>query len=229
MGLISLLECILYNPNMKYLLFSGPTKYNGDGVLIPKYLKELKCKKLLVIGFHRDDPRKAYQVVLDFDPMMKEFDSELLAKKEYKTGYLKRFDAIYILGGMNEPILELAEETTFGKEFTEWIESSNSKLYIGSSAGTMILGKYLYSSYVEGSEKYRGDTILGNGLNIFPEIMFDVHFTGRERETRLKKAMGEVEGVVMGIGIDEYSVILMDEDNKLSPEVIKGSMHIYRK
>ena len=132
---------------------------------------------------------------------------------EYKLDYdinINNFDAIYMIGGNTEYLLKMIRKTNFDKKIHEAIE--NGVVYIGSSAGSMVLGANIYASntFFKDEKRYLKDDEL-NALNIFNGSIIP-HFQ-RKDKSKVDAFKRSHESEVYGIN-DEHAILIIDNEIK---------------
>src|SRR3989344_4372382 len=126
-----------------------------------KWYVDIARNELLEIGFPVED------VDLKIDP-------KVLKQK------LEKSDVIYINGGNTFYLLEQVKKSGLDKYLEELI--NNGKIYIGSSAGSVLVGPNIEAAgWDPGWDKNVNNLEDSNGLNIVPFLVAP-HFTEEERE-----------------------------------------------
>lgn len=144
-------------------------------------------------------------------------DSETVAKR------IDLHDVIFTVGGHTDYLMKVFHETGFVKLLPKLLES---KVYVGSSAGSMILGKRLsseaYKQIYSERDMYGIDKFLELvNITVMPHLD-SPHFPNR-KET-LQKAAENHKGIIYGLR-DDSAVIV--EDGKIStigsePVILNG-------
>lgn len=157
--------------------------------VIPK--DELKNKKVLYITTavdgERDDNKdwviKEYKTILDLG-----INEDNIV--EYKIGNaidLNEFDIMYMLGGNTFYLLDMIRKTGFDQTIVEFINGG--KIYIGSSAGSEILGNSI--DIAIGYDENNVDMVDFTGLKIIDALIVPHSNRKEDLIERLKKRTKE--------------------------------------
>jgi cyanophycinase len=114
-------------------------------------------------------------------------------------------DAIYFCGGRPLTLLKRLKSKGIQGLLSEKINQKKLKLLSGGSAGAMILGEKSIVGHKEIKQ-------VVDGLNILHGFIIDVHFSNRNRLIRLQKLLEDFDWKYKGLGIDEDTTVIIDEN-----------------
>ena len=125
---------------------------------------------------------------------------------------IKHHDIIFVVGGHSDYLMSVFNKSGFSKVLPELLET---KVYVGSSAGSMVLGKRLS---IEAYEKIydQRETFAVNKYLEFVPISFMPHLDSPyfpNRKETLLEASKKHAGVIYGLRDDSALIV---EDNKIS-------------
>lgn len=118
-------------------------------------------------------------------------------------------DVIYCVGGNTDYLAKVFFETGFDQVLRELLET---KVYVGSSAGSMVLGKRIklpaYGEQFRGENTYGVTEYLGVvDLKIVPHIG-NPHFSGRTTAEVVRTALGDEENVYL---IEDTQAVVVED------------------
>lgn len=129
-------------------------------------------------------------------------------------------DFMYLPGGTQKTLLRRMRELGTDEQIREAIQAGNLKLLGGGSAGAMVMGPHC----IVGSKAVEE---VVDGLDFLPNVIVDSHFSNRDREGRLTDVLQEYE-TSFGIGIDENTAVVLDDQLVLQQVFGAGTVNIYR-
>jgi cyanophycinase len=112
----------------------------------------------------------------------------------------------------------------------------------GTSAGAAVLGEHMIAcgspdialtapvSYslsdcaAAGEDADKTPLVLGKGLGFVERVVFDQHFTQRGRLVRLVRAVACIEGMPIGVGVDEDTAMVFDLSDPVGRTVGRGTV-----
>lgn len=193
---------------MYYVLNGGTNRLNDtDLPELAPLLEKLKIDRILFLNFASKSDRMA-KFWFRHSRTLHGKEIELLAWSDYATvngvEKIKQAEAIFIMGGSTDLLLERLEAISF----LNLITVGQCKIMIGQSAGAMVLGaKVILSSK---------NLSLGSGLNLLNDYLFDVHFSQRERHDRLEIIAQQLPAAFNQLGIDENTSVIFNDQNIVS-------------
>ena len=97
------------------------------------------------------------------------------------------------------------------------------------SAGMQVLGKKLFKSMEKGGFVGDGNYLKENGFGILPEHFFVPHFTQWNRRAAVEELMQDPkhDDLSMAIGMDEDSMLIIDDKQPMQPKFLKGCSTIF--
>ncbi len=125
-------------------------------------------------------------------------------------GQLNSSTGVFFSGGDQTRIMS-AFSNENGKALLRQFKelAQNGLVMAGTSAGTAIMSKVMIAGDPPESE------LIGSGLGLLPDsVIVDQHFSQRSRSSRLKKAMDR-SNRPLGIGIDEDTAVLIEDNRDL--------------
>jgi dipeptidase E len=133
-------------------------------------------------------------------------------------------DVIFTIGGHTDYLMSVFQKTSFDRLLARLLET---KVYVGSSAGSMVLGKRISAAayrliYGEDTQWNIDDYLGFVDLSVMPHLD-SPHFNNRKES--LLKAVGSFTGTVYGLRDDSAVVIDGDKVKTIGsqPLVIKNS------
>ena len=174
--------------------------------IVEDYWQELWHDKQDLFGMPAFDVRSL--TVLDTDPHV----------IQQKVAWA---DFINFPGGVPMSLLKRAQDAAVTELIRQAIAAGSLKLLAGGSAGAMVMGT---------------DCIIGNtdvktvvpGLDFVPGYVIDSHFGNRDRESRLLQILAE-RPHLDGIGIDEDTAVVLDDNLALQAVYGPGTVKVYHK
>ena len=162
-------------------------------------------------------------VISNLNDVAKNFPAEmdivnLLAfpLKEIEERILQK-DAIFVVGGHTDYLMSVFERTGFNKLLPKLLES---KVYVGSSAGSMVMGKRLSSEAYK--EMYK--EVVGYGTTGYLELVdFTImpHLDSKDfprRKGKLLNAAKKHSGLIYGLNDDSAVVVNGEEITTIGSE-----------
>jgi len=129
-------------------------------------------------------------------------------------------DFIYLTGGSQKTLLRRLNELGTSELLLGAVKSNDFKLIGGGSAGAMVMGSECLVGRDEVSEVIPGSGILDG-------MIIDSHFSNRNRESRLTAILNKKQSLT-GIGIDENTGLVLDEQAQVSEVFGDGAVSIYK-
>jgi len=148
-----------------------------------------------------------------------------LPTTRYQPGIdLTPFDGVYVAGGDEQALLSQLRQLGY-QEVIALIISS--KVYLGTSAGAMILGRQYYAWGHDDNPFRLG--LKDDGLGIFPDTLIEVHYQEVGFQSRLHHSLEYEPTISHGLGINEGSVILVKDSDITKAKFILGNGEILSK
>lgn len=124
---------------------------------------------------------------------------------------IQKHDAIFVVGGHTDYLMSVFNKTGFSKMLPELLKT---KVYIGSSAGSMVVGKRISTTVyrkIYGDEGTYGTTQYAGIVDfaVVPHLNSPIFFN-RRKET-LQQGVKDYNGTVYGLS--DGSAIVVDGDN----------------
>ncbi len=202
---------------MKYFLHGG--KNEIAGLIDPKFISWLHSAcvtNMLFIPFAISESQwqKRWEQVNQFIDLGKiEVSALTLTNLDRKRDELiHSADGIYLPGGSQTVLLNRLKSTAVWADIMQ--KADTIKVIGGGSAGEMALGEKTLVGRHQVSK-------IVDGLSVFKNCILDSHFSKRDRQPRLLAAL-EQQNNMYGIGIDEDTMVLFDEDQKVEKVIGKG-------
>ncbi|MEO7363978.1 MAG: Type 1 glutamine amidotransferase-like domain-containing protein [Candidatus Saccharimonadales bacterium] len=126
-------------------------------------------------------------------------------------------DSVYFPGGSQETLLSRIGELDIAVAIER--AGDQIKLLGGGSAGAMIFGSQCILGHVEVKR-------LVPGMGWLAGSLVDSHFANRQRQPRLRAVLAD-NPELRGVGVDEDTAALFDEEYNLMQVVGPGSVYLY--
>jgi len=185
----------------------GDTLVTEFKKLFDKEMSELKLLYIPVAAYGEDGDKSWLdeEIVTILDLGIKK--ENIL---EYNMDYdldINAFDAIYMMGGNTEYLLKMMRKYNFSIKIQEAINYG--VLYIGSSAGSMVLGTNIYASntFFPDEKRWLKDDEL-DALNIFNGSIIP-HFQKKDKR-KVERFKNSHPNKVYGID-DEHAILIIDD------------------
>lgn len=180
---------------------------------VPKQRRDTIAKGLIAAGARR---------ITAFLPSG--YVTRITAENGVETGRNTRFEkiavlpedvgAIFISGGGQDRLVELLTKNGMAQQVRD--ANRRGVPVAGTSAGAAAAAFVMMN---DNSDEWSNDRSLikvgaielDMGLCLIPGIVFDTHFGERKRQTRLRMALGMLDGVI-GIGMDEDTTVCIIGD-----------------
>ncbi len=165
--------------------------------------------KILRIAYNRDEDSLARSRAPLVEAGIKDENMDIIdIAKEEKADSFDEYDIIYVLGGNTFAILDKMRKLRMEKMIIDFINSG--KLYIGISAGSMIVGPNIEISGI-GEENDVGLTDF-SGLNIIDFEIFP-HFNDEEAII-IEEFQSEADYKIQGLE-DGKAIVVKDKEIKI--------------
>ena len=165
--------------------------------------------KILRIAYNRDEDSLARSRAPLAELGVKDENMHIIdISKDEKSDSLDDYDAVYVLGGNTFAILDKIRKLGMEKMIIDFINSG--KLYIGISAGSMIVGPNIGVSGI-GEENDVGLTDF-SGLNII-DFEISPHFNDEEAII-IKKFQSKADYKIQGLE-DGKAIVVKDKEIKI--------------
>lgn len=213
---------------MQYFLNGGR---NERGVLSSKeslaLYKQLGIKRVLFIVYalveeYWQDSWSKSQSLITIDGM----ELRSLTIYNFDTTIedaIRWADFVYIPGGSQGTLLRRMHELGTAEILTQIIQEDSLKLLGGGSAGAMAMGAWC----IVGHKNVKN---VIEGLDYLPGYIIDSHFSERNRLPRLQSVLLDFgDSRVIGMGLDEDTAVLLDDNLKITAIYGPGNVTIIDK
>ncbi len=148
-------------------------------------------------------------------PLINEIDEPKMLEKF--ESQLEEADGVAFSGGYQDKAMKvfLAHPELMKMLLTKY--QSGKAVVMGTSAGTALMSNPMIDSDLSDPKKFWTEV----GLGLLPGVIVDQHFFARHREARLAQVLRDVHFPV-GVGIDEDSAALIEENHLLTALGTKG-------
>ena len=120
--------------------------------------------------------------------------------------YIEEADCLFFTGGATRKLYSSLHEYGLYDQIVANINNRKYKLVAGSSAGMMILGTKTIIGHTKITEVIES-------LGALPGVLFDSHFSQRNRLKRLSNVVATHQ--LQGYGIDEYTTAVFSTESEL--------------
>jgi cyanophycinase len=202
----------------KLLLIGGGEDKEGDCTILKEFVRLSKGAKarIVVMTVATDHPaesgaeyKKVFKRLGVDDVQAVDVSQREDAHAEKGLEAIKRATGIFFTGGDQLHITALLGATEMDKAMRRRCEKG--AVLAGTSAGAAMMSN---SMFIRGSSETNprfGSVDLGPGMDFVKGVLIDTHFSQRGRIGRLMTAVAHYPQD-MGLGIDENTAILVDED-----------------
>jgi cyanophycinase len=202
----------------KLLLIGGGEDKEGDCTILKEFVRLSKGAKarIVVMTVATDHPaesgaeyKKVFKRLGVDDVQAVDVSQREDAHAEKGLEAIKRATGIFFTGGDQLHITALLGATEMDKAMRRRCEKG--AVLAGTSAGAAMMSN---SMFIRGSSENNprfGSVDLGPGMDFVKGVLIDTHFSQRGRIGRLMTAVAHYPQD-MGLGIDENTAILVDED-----------------
>lgn len=140
---------------------------------------------------------------------------------DYITKLINWADFIYLPGGAQKTLLRRMDQLGTNEILRRRLEKNDLKLLGGGSAGAMVMG----DKCIVGRSEVE---VVTEGLGLLPGFVIDSHFSQRNREPRLLQVLEQNSGLT-GLGLDEDTGLVLDENLALQTVIGTGTVNVYSK
>ncbi len=195
---------------MKLLLTSdGITSEAVKEQFVRLLERPLESVRLLRISYNRDEDSLARSKAPLIKAGIKEENMELIdIAKDEKVDSLEKFDVVYVLGGNTFTILDKIRKLGLEKPLKDFIRSG--KLYIGLSAGSMLVGPNIEVSGIEDENETGLEDL--RGFNVI-DIEISPHFNEAEEKT-MNEFKKKVNYKIMELR-DGQALVVTDKEKRI--------------
>lgn len=194
---------------VKYIINGGKEEFMFlKSPHIINILKTSGVNNLLIIPFAMSKKRELEDVIFYSEIHLKNINILNLHPSQNKDKIISEIsnaDALYFTGGIQRVLIQLLNDFGIENIIKELIKKDKIRLIGGSSAGAKILG-----SKVLVPKDHSLTTI--EGLDLIKNYIIDPHFNKINRKYLLKKLINNLPSNFIGLGIDEYTTITMNEE-----------------
>lgn len=145
-------------------------------------------------------------------PVSLEFRERKSAGEPEYLKALKNAGGVFIAGGTQMRLTTLIGGTAFETELLKSYERGT--VIAGTSAGTAVQSRVMIAYGDSGSTPREGMARLSAGIGFTDRIIFDQHFSQRNRVGRLAYAVCMHPGM-LGVGVDENTCAIVEDDCRI--------------
>lgn len=118
-------------------------------------------------------------------------------------------DVVFMTGGNQSRLPQFIGGTTL-LELLKERYAKDSLVIAGTSAGAMVMSKYMIAGGSASEAFYKGAVKMKKGFSLIPELIIDTHFVRRGRFGRLAEAVAQ-RPMCIGIGLAEDTGVVIRE------------------
>lgn len=197
------------------ILLIGGARGEDHGTILLELCPDPKNARIAIITTGTAYPREAFEF---YEEYFKRENVEWIEMLDIDSRYLKdeqlelveKSTAVFFGGGNQRKILEIIAGTELVDLLQKKLEEEEDFILGGTSAGAMILGKYVIGDGYDKERLTKGDVDIRDGLNFIKSGIIDTHFFHSARLSRLSLAILE-QPECIGIGLPENTGVLIRE------------------
>ena len=146
-------------------------------------------------------------------------------KQEFLEKMLPKAGGVFFTGGDQNQIMDVLKDRDLLDALVARYRTG--AVFGGASAGLAVMSRMMFTGEEDGTDIDPADLKLRLGLGLIKGVMLDQHFLKEKRTNRLFSAIiGGVEAV--GLGVDEDSAVLVEDDRKMTVMGPKKVMLVHR-
>ncbi len=215
--------------NNSFLVPVGGGTTNADVMKAFMSLSKKHNPVILIIPYATDEKNTASSVdrsTAMFTKMgFSNINSLDLSDKKRAIELVNNCDIIWMPGGSQLKLRKVLENANLTEAILKKYKAGN-LVVGGTSAGASVMSDVMMAGNERDQETKLLNPVLSYGLKLWPEVIIDQHFSQRNRLGRLRKAI-EKNKNLLGIGIDESTGVLYNNDGKITV-VGKGTVTFIR-